>query len=52
MQVYKESSICLCHTYFVCLFFIKQVLTCEIKPNTFYSDNAHMCLIAIATSAA
>ena len=28
--------------------FIKKVLTCEIKWNTFYSDNAHMCLIAIA----
>ena len=39
---------CLCHNCFVCLFFIKKVLTYETKWNTFYSDNAHVCLIAIA----
>ena len=38
-------------SWLFCLFFINKVLTCEIKWNTFYSDNASMCLIAIAVIA-
>ena len=34
-----------------CLFFIMEVLTCPIKWNKLYLDNAHMCLIAIAAIA-
>ena len=49
MQVYKESYISV--YVIIIIFFIKKVLTCEIKWNKFYSDNAHMCLIAIATTA-
>ena len=49
MQVYKESYISVC--VIIIIFFIKKVLTCEIKWNKFYSDNVHMCLIAIATTA-
>ena len=30
IQIYKESNISVCHN-FVCLFFIKKVLTCELK---------------------
>ena len=47
IQIYKESNISV-YVIIFCLFFIKKVLACEIEWNTSYSDNTHMCLIAIA----
>ena len=50
MQVYEKSNI-LVYVTIIFFFFIKKVLTYEIKWNKLYSDNAHMCLIALAAIA-
>ena len=41
IQVYKESNTSV-YVIIILLFLIKKVLTCEIKWNRFYSDNAHL----------
>ena len=45
IQVYKESNI---SVYVITILLVYVSLNYEIKWNTFYSDNALMCLIAIA----
>ena len=52
IQVYKESNI---SVYVIIVLFVyfslKKVLTCEIKRNTFYSDNVYRCLNTTAATA-
>ena len=51
MQVYKESNISVCVMIILFVYSSLKKLTCKIKWNTFYLDNPHMCVIAIAAMA-